>query len=174
MAYNNGFPTPYQPNFYGLNNPYYQNTMMQQQMMQNQALMQQQNAQAQQAQQQQIQQSGFVLVRSEDEARNYPVAPGNSITFKDESRDYCYVKSMGFNQLDRPVFERYRMVKEDDAPAAQNGPVEPTQPSADKSSQYALKSDLTAIWDELDALKAKLKAPAKKTKLTEEDNSDDE
>lgn len=155
------------PMYQNIYNPYayqpYQQPY-QQQMQQPVHPVQQQNTQAQQ----QIQQTSFVLVRSEDEARNYPVAPGNSITFKDESRDYCYVKSMGFNQLDRPVFERYRMVKEDDAPAAQNGRVEPTPPQTDKSPQYALKSDLAALWDELDALKARMKEQSKRAKLTEE------
>ena len=143
MAYYSGLPVTYQPGYY---NPYYQQ-MAQQQMMQ--------QSQNQQPQQQQIQQSGFVLVRSEDEARNYPVAPGNSITFKDESRDYCYVKSMGFNQLDRPIFERYRMVKEEDAPAAHNAPVQPVQGKADKSPQYATKGEIEALWREINALKAK-------------------
>ena len=31
------------------------------------------------------QQSPFITVRSEAEARNYPVAYGNSVTFKDET-----------------------------------------------------------------------------------------
>ena len=33
---------------------------------------------------QQIQNGGFINVRSELEARNYPVAPGNSVTFKND------------------------------------------------------------------------------------------
>lgn len=161
MAYYNGFPVTYQPN--GYYSPYYQ------QMIQQQQMMQQQQAQNQQPQQQQIQQSGFVLVRSEEEARNYPVAPGNSITFKDESRDYCYVKSMGFNQFDRPMFERYRMVKEEDAPAAQNGPVEPPTQRAENGPQYALKADMEALRDELQALKAKI---TDKPRLTEENEDE--
>lgn len=58
-------------------------------------------------------QTSFVNVRSEAEARNYPVAYGNSITFKDETQPYVYTKTMGFSQLDRPVFEKYRLVKEE-------------------------------------------------------------
>ena len=45
----------------------------------------------------QIQNGGFVSVRSEIEARNYPVAPGNSVTFKDEYSPYVYTKTMGFS-----------------------------------------------------------------------------
>lgn len=178
MAYGNYFPAPYQPNYYGQPNPYYQQ-------MQNQAMMQQnqqmQNAQQQSQQMQQptIQQSGFVLVPSEQEARNYPVAPGNSITFKDENAPYCYVKTMGFNQLDRPTFERYRLVKEDSPVTAQNAPTSSNSADVDKNASYALKSDLTAIWSELDALKDKVKAqtekkPAKKKLIEVEAEEDDE
>jgi hypothetical protein len=62
--------------------------------------------------QQQIQNGGFLTVPNETYARNYPVAPGNSVTFKDESAPYVYTKTMGFSQLDIPVFEKYRLVKE--------------------------------------------------------------
>lgn len=67
--------------------------------------------------------SSFVSVRSEAEARNYPVAYGNSVNFKDENAPYLYVKTMGFSQLDRPIFERYRLTKEDTTEAS-NLPVE--------------------------------------------------
>lgn len=159
MAFNNGYPATYPQMYY---TPQYQIPQYQMQLQQ-----MQQQAQNQQNQQTQ---TSFVLVRSEEEARNYPVAPGNSITFKDESRNYCYVKSMGFNQLDSPTFERYRLVKEDDAPAAQNGPVQPTSREVQNPPQYALKTDLTALWDEIDALKLKLN---KKPKLTEDENDDE-
>ena len=62
---------------------------------------------------QQTQNSGFISVRSAQEAMNYPVAPGNSITFKDEAQPYVYVKTMGFNQMEQPTFKRYRLVEED-------------------------------------------------------------
>ena len=90
MAYNSYFPVTYQPNYYGQPNPYYQQ-MQQNAMMQQNQQMQNAQQQSQQMQQPAIQQSGFVLVPSEQEARNYPVAPGNSITFKDENAPYCYL-----------------------------------------------------------------------------------
>lgn len=177
MAYNNYYPVTYQPNYYGQPNPYYQQ-------MQNAAMMQQ-NQQMQQAQQNQpvqrptIQQSGFVLVQSEQEARAYPVAPGNSITFKDESQPYCYVKTMGFNQLDRPVFERYRLVKEEMQPEAAGSRTSADSADGNKNTAYALKSDLGAIWSEIDAIKEKLKAqgdkkPTKKKLIEVEAEEDDE
>lgn len=59
-----------------------------------------------------IQYSSIVLVRSEEEARNYPVGLGTSVPFKNESQPYMYTKTMGFNQLEQPVFKRYRLVEE--------------------------------------------------------------
>lgn len=53
-------------------------------------------------------QSPFVMVRSEAEARNYPVAFGNVVSFKDENSPFIYTKTMGFSQSDKPVFEKYR------------------------------------------------------------------
>lgn len=177
MAYGNYFPVTYQPNYYGQPNPYYQQMQNQAMMQQNQQMQQaQQNQPVQQMQQPAIQQSGFVLVPSEQEARNYPVAPGNSVTFKDENAPYCYVKTMGFNQLDRPTFERYRLVKEE-MPSETAG----TRTSADstggsKDTAYALKSDLGAIWGEIDAIKEKLKAQAEKkpVKARKVEEADDE
>lgn len=139
------------------NDPAYMRMMRQQQQAMNT-----QQPQSQQMQQPTIQQSGFVPVRSEQEARSYPVAPGNSITFKDENAPYCYVKTMGFNQLDQPTFERYRLVKEETPVMAQNAPTKQESAEGSKHTEYALKSDLDAIWDELDALREKMKAQAEK------------
>ena len=160
------YPMTYQPNYYG-NAPYYQQVMQQTQPTQAQqpsvAMPNQQRPPA-------IQQSGFVLVQSEQDARSYPVAPGNSITFKDERQPYCYVKTMGFNQLDQPTFERYRLVKEDDAVTAQEAHI--SEKIADKgtNTEYALKSDLTALRDELDALREKIKSDKKTVKREDVDD----
>lgn len=67
-------------------------------------------------QQNTIQNGGFVRVPNETAARNYPIAPGNSITFIDENAPYCYTMTMGFSQFDRPKFEKFRLVKEEDQP----------------------------------------------------------
>ena len=160
MAYNSYYPVTYQPNYYGNNPaPYYQ--QMQPQMQQPL---------------QRIQQNGLVLVQSEQEARAYPVAPGNSVTFKDESQPYCYVKTMGFNQLDRPTFERYRLVKEDVPQEASESSVSQNNTSHDKESIYAAKSDLDAIWSEIEGIKEKLNTqrPAKVKRVVEVEADDEE
>ncbi len=115
--------------------------------------------QPQQQQPQQIQNGGFISVRSLEEARNYPIAPGNSITFKDETAPYVYTKTMGFSQLDRPVFEKFRLVKEEDA-QPQSALNQETNPP-----DYALKADLDEvshtverIKDELESIKKDMEA----------------
>ena len=176
MAYPYYQQMNYQPNYYNQPNPYYQQMQNQAMMQQNQQMQQaQQNQPVQQMQQPAIQQSGFVLVQSEQEARAYPVAPGNSITFKDESQPYCYVKTMGFNQLDRPTFERYRLVKEDmPAEAAESATTAQTQQEK-ATVDYALKADLKAVWVEIEALKEKIsKKQSKPKKATEQEAVDDE
>lgn len=150
MAYNN-FYNPYQ-NAY---NPYQQYQPNFQQQMQNQSNYQQ----SQQPIQQQIQNGGFISVRNEQEARNYPIAPGNSVTFKDENMPYVYVKTMGFSQLDRPNFEKFRLVKEEEIQAqqaAQNPPVSNENLQQTNNVDYAKKDEITALWSEIEALKSKL------------------
>lgn len=102
--------------------------------------------------QQQIQNGGFVSIRNEDEARNYPVALGNSITFKDESAPYIYTKTMGFSQLEMPRFEKYRLVKEDSMPKDEKCPESPNS----KSEYDDIKSEIKSLWEEIDSIKDKL------------------
>lgn len=155
MAYNNGFPVNYQ---------YYQQPVMPQMMQPVQQMpmpqMQQQVQQAQAATQQMNQaqypmvQGGFVRVRNENEARMYPVQPGCSITFVDESIPYCYTKTVNMGQLDRPIFEKYRLVKEEDAPAPVEAPNKPVEMPTIDSSIFATKDDIAAFKADMEAIKA--------------------
>jgi len=110
----------------------------------------QQQMQQLQPQQQQIQNGGFVTVRSEQEARNYPVGYGTSITFRDENAPYIYCKTMGFSQLDQPIFEKYKLVKEN----AQD-PVSEYK-ELDNSAFDSIKGEIGNIWKEIDALKKEI------------------
>ena len=93
-----------------------------------------------QQQQNIIQNGGFVRVPNESAARNYPIAPGNSITFIDENAPYCYTMTMGFSQFDRPKFEKFRLVKEEEQPA------QTPQSNAEPAKiDYALKSELETL-----------------------------
>ena len=105
------------------------------------------NSQMQQPiQPQQIHNGGYVSVRSEDEARMYPVAPGNSVTFINELAPFQYKKTMGFSQFDKPIFEVFEVIPK--KPSASEETKEPT-----KDIEYALKTDLTAIFATIDTLK---------------------
>lgn len=97
---------------------------------------------------QQIQNGGFVSVRSAQEAFNYPVALGNSVTFKDETAPYIYVKTRGFSQLEEPIFEQFQLVKVDN--------VQKQETAQAETAEYALKSDLSALQQEIDLLKKKI------------------
>lgn len=129
MAFNSGYPMNY--------SQYFTPTYMQQQPQQN------------------IQQAGgFIPVPSEDVARNYPVAPGNSVTFKNENAPYVYTKTMGFSQLDRPIFEKYKLVREDDVP-------EETEQKKDCHCQgdiVQINDEIKKLWDEVNTLKGALEA----------------
>lgn len=92
----------------------------------------------------QNQSNGFVSVRSEQEARNYPVAYGNSVTFKDETSPYVYTKTMGFSQLDRPIFDKYKLVKEDTHDQI-------PEPKADLFGE--IKAEIEKLWKEIHTLK---------------------
>ena len=134
MAYNNYFQ-PYQPIGYAQYQQYpnYQQTYPQTQIT---------TQPTQQPVQPQIQNGGFISVRSEQEARSYPIAPGNSVTFKDENMPYVYVKTMGFSQLDSPNFEKFRLVKEEEVQAQQPTSGENRQTN---NIDYALKTDLVSL-----------------------------
>ena len=92
----------------------------------------------QQLQQQQQQPSGFIHVQAEAQAREWSVAPGNSMTFIDDNAPFVYTKSQGMSQFDAPVFRRFRLVDETNAQKPQE------QPSAvenDKSPEYITKAE---------------------------------
>lgn len=123
MAYYNNYYPTYQ-------NPYYQQQLQQ---------MQQQQVQ----QQQQALNGGYVTVRSEEEARAYPVAQGASVTFFNETEPFCYKKSAGTSPLDPPTFEIYKILKVE-SPKQQN-------PSVNTPKEQRLEND--PIFDEIAVLK---------------------
>lgn len=129
-----------------------------------------------------VQSSIPISVRNEQQARDWPIAPGNSVTFIDETAGYVYTKT-SMNQFDRPQFVKYRLVREDDMPeqpveAPQSGASAPAAPMPD----YALKSDVDAlkgeVMGEIEGFRTRLDSltsekPAGKGKKKEEADSDD-
>ena len=138
MAYNY-YPQYFQPN---------------QNFQPNQAFQQQpQNYQ----QNQQVQNGGFVSVPSEEVARNYPVAIGNSVTFKNENAPYIYTKTMGFSQLDRPIFEKYKLIREEDTQNEQIQPQNGVKISGMENEVIDdLKGQIKALNEELEDVKKRL------------------
>ena len=109
-----------------------------------------------QPQQAQQQNNAFLTVRNEAEARGYPVAPGNSIMFRDENAPYIYNKSMGYSQLDQPTFDKYRLVKENTSESQENTPKTDYNNQTVNLSDYALKSEIDALTHEFSILKEKV------------------
>lgn len=87
-----------------------------------------------------------VRVANETVARNYTIAPGNSVIFFDENNPYCYTKTVGLNQLDRPVFKKYRLVEEQDTlQNAQSAPQTGEQAQAKQVIPETIKADINAL-----------------------------
>lgn len=142
MAFNY-YPSNYNP-YINVYQPYQQN-------------LQQIQPQAQTVQQPQIQNGGFISVRSAQEAFNYPVALGNSVTFKDETAPFIYVKTRGFSQLEEPVFEQFQLVKvENQQKSAETVLTTNETEQRFDINNYALKSDLEALQAEINLLKKKV------------------
>ena len=138
MAYNNFYPATYQPYQY----------------QQYQQYPQYQNFQQMPQQPQQIQNGGFISVHNIQEAINYPVAPGNSVTFKDENSPYIYVKTKGFSQLEEPTFKKFRLIEENDTQQQENTTTATEQ--AANYADFAKRADVTALWSEIEMLKKQI------------------
>ena len=95
----------------------------------------------------------IIPVPSEAVARNYYLAPGTSGTFINENEPYCYTKTMGLSQFDRPVFKRYRLVEETDEPQdAQSAPTASATTQGSTVIPDSVKADidaLRALYDDL-------------------------
>ena len=123
-------PYPYYQNFGNYNPMYYQQPQPQQH-------------------NQQIQNGGFVSAPSMDYARSYPVAPGNSVTFKIESQPYICTKTLGFSQLDQPIFEVFKLVKEEHAET-------PTKTLEETGVQFFTVDEASALKSEIERLNGEI------------------
>lgn len=112
--------------FYGAMNPYAQMAMQQYQQMP----------------QPQAQNNTIIHVPSEEVARRWDVAPNSSVTFIDDSKPYCYTKSMGMSMLEAPVFKRFRLVEEAETTPVNNQEYTEQNSSA---SQIDLSAYMTKV-----------------------------
>ena len=153
--------------------PYYQNYPSY-----NQMLIQQQLQNMQQPQQTpQIQNGGFVMVKDINEAMNYAVAPGNSVTFKIESQPYICTKTLGFSQLDQPIFEVFRLIKEEQTLGNVEETEQPKKVENVPLVEYmtveeadSLKTEVRNLWAEVDFLKEYIDSDKKEDKQDDKHN----
>lgn len=101
---------------------------------------------------QQIQSNTFVPIASEADARNFPIQRGTSVPFRDENLPYIYIKTLGFGQLDSPVFEKYRLIKEN----SQDIHTEPEKDKDDTLPIYVTKTEFEALREEVFKLRKEL------------------
>ena len=119
-----------------------------------------------QQQPQQIRSGGIVSVSGEDEARRYPVAPGYTVTMRDETGPYLYEKTMGFSQLDQPIFRKARIVFEDAQETAQNKQEQPSKPDVGYAELSQLEALRDAVAADLNALRSMIESLADQKKPT--------
>ena len=105
---------------------------------------------------QQPTQTSFVHVQNEEQARQWSVALGSSVTFIDDNAPYCYTKSMGMSQFDAPVFKRFRLVEEP-LQSVQNAPEQPPANGSIDLSEYMLKADFEPFKKQIEDIQIKLK-----------------
>ena len=104
-----------------------------------------------------IRSGGIVSVPNEETARSYPVAPGVTVTMRDESGPFLYEKTMGYSQLEPPIFRKARIVFEDTArQSAQEAAGEPQAPAAVYAEIEQLEALRGAVVDDIRDLQARL------------------
>ena len=101
-------------------------------------------------------QTSFIRVQSEAQAREWNVAPGNSVTFVDDNAPYCYTKSMGMSQFDAPVFKRFRLVEEPPQ-STQVAPQTPTNTEEVNLPEYITKAEFEALETLVNDIQNKIK-----------------
>lgn len=97
--------------------------------------------------------TGFIGVQSEQEARSYPVTPGSSVTFRDESSPNIFYTKTVVSQFDAPIFERYKMVKDEPVPAAPAPQIEPSKDKDIDSPVYMTKDEARGIFSQITDLR---------------------
>jgi hypothetical protein len=64
---------------------------------------------------------------------------------------------MGFSQLDRPIFEKYKLVREEDTPSTPSLPQEPSETSETDINMFNdIKGQVEEIRADLDDIKKRL------------------
>ena len=128
MAYYNGFPATYQP--YA------------------QAYVPTQSPQAPT----QNSPNSLVWIQGEQAAKSYLVAPNNTVVLFDSEAQTIYIKSADGSGMPSMKVLDYTIRETD-----KNSPISPVAAKAVDLSEYATKSEIKAVADEIAALKKKFK-----------------
>lgn len=114
-------------------------------------------------------QGGILWVSGEQEAQNYPVAPNNAVALWDSTRATVYLKQA--DASGKPSIKTYDLTERTESTRVAFSP-----PQGDKDTHYAKKSDVDALSDTVEDLRAEIesfkKEVTKKTRkreVTEDD-----
>lgn len=117
--------------------------------------------------------SAVMPIPNEQTARAYPLAPGYSQLFQDESAPFqFYLKAMGRTPLESSIFEKYKLVKEEAVAA----PETPESGSKDKDidlSVFLLKKEIRPLMEQIETLKKDLAMLKSKKKVIREVEGDE-
>lgn len=98
-------------------------------------------------------QVSYMSTRGKDAVISFPIAPGNTIIFKDETAPYVYIKAMGYSSLDSPTLEVYKRE-------------EPQQMVQIVNEDNKLQEDIDRLFEEIEGIKKKLNAKPTTTATT--------
>lgn len=108
-------------------------------------------------------QVSFMSIRGKEIAVNYPIAPNNTIIFRDELEPYIYVKSMGYSPLDKPVIDIYR--REEPNLAQESTP----KVKEDNSTIEKMQDDIKAIFDDIEGIKKKINTKPRRKEIEDDE-----
>ena len=111
-------------------------------------------------------QSGILWVSSEQEAQNYPVAPNNAVALWDSTSSTVYLKQA--DASGKPSIKTYDLVERTESPRVA---ISPSQGGKDTS--YAKKSDVDALSEAVEDLRAELASLVKKSRKREVTDDDE-
>lgn len=105
------------------------------------------NLQAQQRQEQLNQvfanSYNYIFARDKAEAESWPIAPGNTLVFRDQNGNYFYSKSLGFGPNEKPTFITFK--REDFVEQSQETGTIEQNPLLDQIERYKSSTDLEIV-----------------------------
>ena len=158
MAFNNGFPATYTPQYY-----YPQYAAMQQPVMQQSAPVQpMQPIQPTQPQQAQANNNNLIWVQGEAGAKSYLVAPNTTVQLWDSESQSIYLKSADASGM--PSMKILDYTIRDSAPV--NAPVMAQQMQQVNTMDYATRAEIDAITAQLNTLRDEINSMTAKRAVT--------